>query len=114
MSQAVADATIGGFLGPLENKEVGCFIVDPPSGYAKPGKNQDWLDSVWSLDDTIRVIALANKAYPCAKVVLYSWYGMDKLQGALAQDVPAVAVSRFVVIKVGMPFLFMLTVSGSY
>ena len=93
----------------MRNKLVGCFIMDPPSGYAKPTRNQEGVDIVWSLDDTIRAIVLAHQAFPEAKVVLYSRYGMDQLQGALAKDAAGLAVSKFVVVKVGPVNLFWLS-----
>ena len=88
--------------------------MDPPTGYAKPAKNQEWVDNVWGLDDTVRTIVLAHQAFPDAKFVLYSRYGMDQLQGALSKDAAGLAVSRFVVVKVGTTCQLILTVWAQY
>ena len=101
--QEVANATSGGYLRALDGIKVGCFVIDPPFDSCKPPLAQDcqWVDTAWTLADTVSTVQQATVVFPTAKVILYTTFSMAQIQAEMEQQqVSGVAVSQFIVVKV--------------
>ena len=85
----------------IKDTRVGCFIIDPPMGLTQPSAQQDWMDTAWTLHDTVNTLALATVNFPTAKFILYTTFSLGRLQAEMDQQkVTGLAVSHFVVMKV--------------
>ena len=70
-------------------------------GLTQPSAQQDWMDTAWTLHDTVNTLALATVNFPTAKIILYTTFSLEQLQAEMEQQkVTGLAVSHFIVVKV--------------
>lgn len=86
----------------LQDRPVGCFILDPPMD---PQQDMSNSSQHWSLTDIMKTVNVIDQSFHNEySIILYSLYSMIEVQAALKEAPIAngsrLTVSRFIIVKV--------------